>query len=214
MAGMLQDWNSFNDPLNSIDRPLQMGPLWLEAKYTTGMPINEKVWAYDPPSSSFPACMAVKCAGLQSGKAEELYLRKVREAVMLEGKNISKQEVLLQIADELDKEIPGALDVAQFQKDLQSNAGADAFREDIHNSRIHKIGRFPTLTLQKPGKQGVMITGYRPYEVLVEALKQVDPDIEPVQHATDEAEYREYWGSITDREVEEAVQYSEKASAS
>ena len=205
MGGMLPNWTSYNDPLNSIDRPLQMGPLWLEAKYTTGMPIEDKIWSYDPPSSSYPACMAVKCAGLQSGMAEELYLRKVREAIMLEGKNIAKQEVLLEVAEKLNEESPAALDVERFKEDLKANAAADAFREDIQKSRYHSIGRFPTLTLQKPGETGVIITGYRPYEVLVDALRQVESGIEPVQRATDEKEYREYWGSITDHEVKEAV---------
>ena len=28
MAAMIADWNSYNDPLNSVNRPVQMGPIW------------------------------------------------------------------------------------------------------------------------------------------------------------------------------------------
>src|SRR5690606_17166903 len=97
MGGLLPSWNNFNDPMNDVSRPIQMGPIWADVKHRSGMPINNMVWINDPPDSSYPACIAVKCASLQSPDAAEAYLRKTREAVMVDGKNISKQNVLLDI---------------------------------------------------------------------------------------------------------------------
>src|SRR6478609_7542743 len=71
MGGLLADWEKYNDPMNAVSRPSQMGPLWFEAKYISGMPIREHIWHKDPPASSYPACIAVKCAALQSAAAEE-----------------------------------------------------------------------------------------------------------------------------------------------
>ncbi len=204
MGGLLPDWNTYNDPLNSVSRPLQMGPLWMEARHISGMPIKDTVWHQNPPESSFPACIAVKCAGLQSADAAESYLRRCREAVMLHGKNIAKQEVLLEIADELTKEYPHLLDPRRFREDWQTGAGKDTFREDLQAVRIHNFGRFPTLTIQQPGKAGVVIVGYRPYSVLLDAIKQVAPQLEPSQKSPTAEVYRNYWGNVTERELDEA----------
>ena len=203
MCGMLSGWDSFEDPMNSVSRPIQMGPVWMEAKNITGMPMDDKVWFHDPPASSFPACVGVKCAGLQSPEAEEWYLRRVREALMLEGKNIAKQEVLLEVAETLAADKPHLFDSSRFKSDLQTEAAQEAFRQDLQEARYHRIGRYPTLTIQKPGKAGVIITGYRPYDVLLDAVKEVAPELQPTQQEPDKEAFKAYWGSLTQRELKE-----------
>lgn len=71
MGGLLPQWNNYNDAINSVTRPIQRGPVWMHAKQMSGMPIDQNIWMRDPPSSSYPACIAVKCAALQSPYAEE-----------------------------------------------------------------------------------------------------------------------------------------------
>src|SRR5690606_12765756 len=66
LGGMLPDWKSYNDPINTVSRPIQMGPVWTDASHLSGMPIDSLLWFYNPPESSYPACIAVKCAQLQS----------------------------------------------------------------------------------------------------------------------------------------------------
>lgn len=205
MAGMIPNWNSFSDPLNHVTKPLQMGPVWLEAKYLSGQPIEDKVWFNTPPSSSYPACIAVKCAGLQSPEAAEMYLRRVREAIMLQGKDISKPEVLLGVAKELASESAELLDYTLFEQELKGEAARSAFEEDLRQVRYHRITRYPALTITKPGQPGLLIVGYRPYEALVNTLKKVAPELEPVRHLKDTEEYRRFWSGATDREVEEAL---------
>lgn len=182
MGGLIADWNSYSDPMNSVSRPIQMGPVWMEARHISGVPIHERIWLDDPPASSYPACIAVKCALLQSASAGEAYLRSLREAVMVKGRNIAKREILIEVAGELAATPPKVLDLDQFVHDLETNAGVAAFREDLHKVHYHRIGRFPTLTLSKPKGPGVIIVGYRPYQALLTALKQVAPDIQPVQN--------------------------------
>lgn len=203
MCGMLPSWDSFDDPINSVSRPIQMGPVWLEARRISGMPIAEKIWFNDPPASSYPACVAVKCAGLQSPEAEEWYFRRVREAIMLEGKNIAKQEVLLEVAQKLAVQKPELFELEQFWADLESGAGNETFRQDLEKARYHGIGRYPTLTMQKPGQEGIILTGYRPYPVLLDALKEIAPDLQPTQQETDPEAFKNYWGDLTEREIQE-----------
>src|SRR5690554_2895781 len=51
MAGMIPDWKSFADSVNTITKPIQMGPVWMEAKYITKTEIDDSIWIKDPPSS-------------------------------------------------------------------------------------------------------------------------------------------------------------------
>lgn len=206
MGGMLADWQSFSDPLNAVANPAQMGLQWHQVRELTSMPFDERIWRDDPPASSYPACLAFKAAELQGQDRAERYLRRLREAVMLDRRNIARQEVLLALAAQ-----PSAadadtttLDAARFRRDLDG-AALDAFRDDVKTAQYRGIGRFPTLTLRRVGGKGVIIVGYRPYAVLGEALAAVAPELTPLRRARDAADYARHWGSATAREVAEAL---------
>src|SRR5690242_4446982 len=66
LAGMIPDWNTYKDDMNSVATPLQMGPVWMHASEVTHVPMKYSIWHEDPPASSFPPCIAIKTAGLQS----------------------------------------------------------------------------------------------------------------------------------------------------
>lgn len=170
MGGLIADWKSYNDPQQHVSRPVQMGPVWMEAKYISGQPLNEKIWITDPPSSSYPACLAVKCAALQSREAEHRYLHLLRKAVMTEGRNIARKEVLIALA----AEEPGLLDVEQFTTDLAEEKALTAFRADLQETAYREIRRFPTLVFRKENGEGVVMAGYRPYAALLKAFEELE----------------------------------------
>jgi len=167
LGGMIPSWPKYNDPLNSISVPAQMGPLWMYAGELTQSKMCHSIWVEDPPHSSFPPSIAVKTAGLQSAKAAERYLLDMRVAMMEEGLNISKDDVLLAIARHIQIE---EFDFDRFVQDWRAGNGRQPFREDLCETRFHGIGRFPTLTFQSRRGPGIILVGYRPYEVLVEAF--------------------------------------------
>lgn len=173
MGGMIDDWQSFRDPLNAIHGPAQMGPHWLYVRQTTGVPLDERLWAEDPPGSSYPACVAFKAAELQGADAGERLLRRLREAAMQERRNIARRDVLDAVAAE------AGLDVERFRQDFDGEPARDAFRADLKEARYRDIGRFPTLVLQRPGERGVILVGYRPYEALRGALLRLAPELTP-----------------------------------
>lgn len=162
---MIPDWNSYNDAMNAVSRPLQMGPVWMHASEVTRVKMRYDIWHLDPPSSSYPACIAVKTAGLQSDKAAEQYLFEMRRCMMEEALNISRAEILLSIAET----VPG-MDAKRFARDWNAGLGKQPFREDLKKARFHGIGRFPSLTFLDGAGKGSMIVGYRPFEVLEQAL--------------------------------------------
>jgi putative protein-disulfide isomerase len=205
MGGLLPGWNNFNDPTNNVSRPIQMGPVWMHAAQISGMQMNTRIWMEDPPASSYPACIAVKCAMLQSGEAGEVYLRLLREAIMLHGKNIAKQQVLNEIAEALSASQPALFSIEPFYAALQQENGLEAFRRDINEVQTRNINRFPTLILRAPNQQAIMMTGYRPYTALLEALQQVAPTIERTNAAISSEDYEKHWATITRREVDEII---------
>jgi predicted DsbA family dithiol-disulfide isomerase len=183
MCGMIQDWNTYNDPMNSVNKPLQLGPVWMHASQISGVHMDYSIWHSDPPASSFPSCLAVKCAGMQSETAGELLLMRLREAVMTKGLNIAKSSVILSVAQEVAREYEGLFDLNFFEECWKKDAGVESFRADLQQARFLKIGRYPTLTFTKDKAKGIMITGYRPYDILVDALRQIaDIDVTKTQN--------------------------------
>jgi len=170
MAGLLPAWKNYHDPLHAVSRPVQMGPVWMHARQVSWAPIYDRIWFEDPPASSWPACMAVKCAALQSFRAGEAYLRKAREAVMTQGVNIAKETALLEIAGRLAEEDPLLLDAAVFSDDLKNGKGMELFRKDMQEVQYRGIDRFPTLIIRYGSNPPVIVTGYRPYDVLLEII--------------------------------------------
>jgi predicted DsbA family dithiol-disulfide isomerase len=203
MGGLLPSWKNYHDEMNSVSRPIQMGPVWMHASQLSGMPMNTLIWMKDPPASSYPTCIAVKCVKLQSSQLEERYLRLLREAVMINGINISKQSVLMELAQQLQKEYPSLFDIEKFKQDLVNDIGLELFRKDLQEIQYRNIPRFPSLILKHSSHNPIIITGYRPYEVLLEALNTIAPHFTKRKQGYSKQDYQDYWHSITQREIDE-----------
>ena len=170
MGGLIPDWKTFNDSVNSVTRPLQMGPVWMHVAEITNVKMNHAIWMRDPPTSSYPACIAFKCAELQSRQAAELYLGMLREAVMLFGQNISKTETLLGLAANPVLELLG-FNKTKFKEDLFNGAGMEAFRNDLQLTQNHRITRFPALIIRRKNKPTLMVPGYKKAEEIIRIIQ-------------------------------------------
>jgi predicted DsbA family dithiol-disulfide isomerase len=170
MGGMIADWKTFSDPINSVSSPAQMGPVWMHASTIAHVDIDYNIWRTDPPASSYPACIAVKNAFLQSQAAGELYLKAARHAVMVEQRNIARPAVLAALAEEVSQQHAGIFDLQTFLAPTSQATAREAFRADLQRVAYHKIGRFPTLTLVNAKGTGLITTGFRPFERLKECM--------------------------------------------
>jgi len=168
MGGLIPDWNSYHDTVNSISRPLQMGPLWMEVRHRSGLPLQDRLWISDPPASSYPACIAVKAAGLQGSHFEPLMLHALRQLAMVQGKNVARNAVLSEAATLM----PESFDQARFHTELMSGAGTGAFRKDLEEVRKLGLERFPAVKISTGGK-AAMITGFRTAAVLLEGISRI-----------------------------------------
>ena len=196
MGGLLPGWNSFRDPLNSINRPAQMGPMWMQAQAISGMPVQHIIWMNQPPASSYLACIAVKAAGIQTTFYGERMLRLIREKIMIEGENTTTENKLLTVAEQLSLQYD--FDKTQFAQDLRNGKGSDLFREDLKEVQFYNIKRFPTFIFRDQ-VGGKIITGYQSYSMLENHLLEIK-NVEPDNAAVTIEEYENYWGSLCQKE--------------
>jgi predicted DsbA family dithiol-disulfide isomerase len=168
MGGLLPDWMNFSDQTNMVTRPVQMGPVWMHAGQVAGKPIRHQLWLTDPPASSYPACIAVKCAWLQSDSLGEYYLEFIRDSCMSRGVNISKVVHLFELAEQFSL-VHTTFNLHRFRDDFGNGNGKEAFRHDLEFARYNNINRFPTLII-KYNQKSMMVPGYRAYEEIMTAL--------------------------------------------
>jgi putative protein-disulfide isomerase len=100
----------------------------LDAAAASGMPTDPRLWLDAPPSSSYPACQAVKAAAEQG--RDGAYLRVVREGLMVDRLKLDGADALVDAA----RRVPG-MDVARFGIDLRSHAIVEAFGADLERAR-------------------------------------------------------------------------------
>ena len=109
-------------------KPLQTMRHVLDAASESGMPTDPRLWLDAPPSSSFPACQAVKAAAEQG--LDGPYLRVVREGLMVDRLKLDSADALIDAA----RRVPG-MNVERFAIDLRSHAIVEAFGADLERTR-------------------------------------------------------------------------------
>ena len=102
---------------------------WLDAAAECGMPIDPRIWRRAPISSTYPACQAVKAATEQGEQAAYAYLRRLREALLVEGRKLDHREALVGEA------ASAGLDAERLRIDLDSHASTEAFGADLEEVR-------------------------------------------------------------------------------
>jgi hypothetical protein len=95
------------------------------------MLVDARVFLRDPPASTHPAGLAVQAVAEQAGGSRVgAFLRRVREAIMVEGRRMDSADALLDAAREA-----GGLDVERLRVDFGSNAIVEAFGAQIEQAR-------------------------------------------------------------------------------
>jgi predicted DsbA family dithiol-disulfide isomerase len=148
----------------------------LDAAAASAMPVDPRLWLDRPPSSSYPACQAVKAAAEQG--LDEPYLRVLREGLMAGGQALDTAPALIDAA----RRVPG-LDVARFEIDLRSHAIVEAFAADLERARAAAQDgeeRAPLPTFEIEG--GASVRGEHRLEPLRAALlgSAHPPDPQPL----------------------------------
>lgn len=167
MGGLLPSWDVYSS--GGINGPSDVASHWEEAGDYYEMPIDGDVWFEDPFDSSYPPSIAVKAAELQGKEKGITFMRRLREMLFLEKKNITKWEYMQQAAREV------GLDTFQFKADYEGKANG-LFQEDLNLGKQLGVRGFPTLFFTDADNNQALVYGFRPYEAYEETINKFVPD--------------------------------------
>lgn len=169
LACDLESWNLSQEKYKRLSSIHDLVNIWEKTGSRSGMSCDGDLWLEDPISSPYIVSVAIKAAQMQGGHAGARFLRKLRELLFLNKKNVTKEDVLLQCAEE------SGLDVAEFRADLHSEGAAKALQCDIKTTKEMDVDHVPTFVFfnDRIEDEGVKVAGVYPYEVYVEVLKSL-----------------------------------------
>lgn len=191
MGGLLPSWDVYS--AGAISKPSDVAHHWEEMSKHFGMPIDGDVWLKDPLASSYPSCIAVKAAELQGTVKGANFLRRIREMVFLENKNISKWEHLRQAAADC------GIDTAQFADDYNGRA-QQLFRDDLTLARAYGVRGFPALYFRDSLNNQTTLYGFHPYSDFEQAVKKLIPDATVKKHNLNSEHAFMHYSSLTSLE--------------
>lgn len=191
MGGLLPSWENYDR--YGIKKPSDVASHWEEVCQYYHMPINQNIWLEDPLPSSYPPSIAFKAAQLQDTGLAVMFLRRIREMVFLEKKNIIKREFIFRAAYDV------GLDAARLMRDLEGKAQM-LFREDLVLSDLLQIKELPTLIFTN--KEGVQksIQGYQNYENFEDIIHELYPNLSKTTYEKSPESLFKVFQTITTKE--------------
>ncbi len=191
-GGLLKSWDSYGG--SDVGNPADVAVHWDEASDYYQMPIDGDLWLEDPLDSSYPPSIAFKAAQMQRTDKAEDFLRKIKEMVFLEKKNIAKWEHLREAA------IATGLDIAKFTADFEGAANT-AFEDDLALARQLGVRGFPTIFFTDKDDNRFKVYGSKPYEVYEQALLKLYPDAVKKSIDTSLTSLFEHYPTLTTKEA-------------
>lgn len=169
MGGLLPSWEEYNK--GKIQKPSDAAKHWEEVCACHEIPLDGDIWLEDPLTSSYPPSIAFKAAQMQDTDLAILFLRRIKEMVFLEKKNIIQWRFLERAAFHV------GLDSARLLRDFEGKA-QELFREDLKLAQDLNVTSFPTLFFYNNEGQQIAIKGFQPYEKFEEIINQLIPFVQ------------------------------------
>lgn len=191
MGGLLPSWDYFSS--GGISKPSDVAGHWDAASAHYEMPIDGDVWLEDPLSSSYPPSIAVKAAQIQDQEKAIRFLRKIREMLFLEKRNITRWEYLLEAA------ISVGLDAIKFEQDFAQPAKR-LFEDDLNLSKGLGVRGFPTLFITDRTNNQIVLYGYRPYEQFEQAILSLCSDAKKIEFDRSSNGLFNHYSTLTTKE--------------
>lgn len=166
MGGLLPSWEVYGG--SDVANPTEVAQHWEEAGAYYEMPIDGDLWLEDPLHSSYPPSIAFKAAQLQGEEKANYFLRRMKEMIFLEKKNITKWENLQQAA------LESGLDAEKLKIDFEGK-GKELFNEDLQLKRQLGVRGFPTIFFTDKEDNRFKVYGSKPYENFEQALLKLYP---------------------------------------
>jgi 2-polyprenyl-6-methoxyphenol hydroxylase-like FAD-dependent oxidoreductase/predicted DsbA family dithiol-disulfide isomerase len=191
MGGLLPSWEKYNG--TAIVKPADAAKHWDEVGAAYDMPLDGDIWREDPLTSSYPPSIAFKAAQLQDPERAIHFLRRIKEMVFTQKKNIIKWEHLRMAAFEV------GLDAARLLRDYEGKA-KELFRQDLALSQQLGVKGFPTLFFSNGDKTKHVIRGLQPYERFEEIIRTMIPGAQKESYLRTPEQLFSYFPTMTEKE--------------
>ena len=193
MSGLLPSWKNFDR--GGIKTPYDVAKHWDEVGKASRMPLNYDVWHKDILHSSYPPSIAVKAAQIQDKNKALLFMRNIQELLFVYGKNISKQNYIVEAA------LNSGLDSALLLTDMKSIA-KDNFNADLAESKKLKIQFLPTLVIKNKKGKEIRIAEIEDYKKLENIILRLNPLAKKYSIKNDPELIFSKFNSVTEKEFE------------
>lgn len=191
MGGLLPSWENFDD--KRITKPTDAAQLWEEIRGKEKIPIDGDIWLEDPLMSSYPPCIAFKAAQLQDKDKAIFFLRRLKEMLFMEKKNINNWENIERAA------LFCGLDAALLQKNMKKE-GIDDFKKDLAKANELNIRVFPTLIFERKGMESEILKGLKTYEIIEQTILKYVPDAKKNTNLPTPADLFKLYNNMTEKE--------------
>lgn len=167
MGGLLPSWKDYDK--GNIKTPLDAAKHWEDVNASQEMYLDGDVWIEDPLHSSFPPSIAFKAAQLQDNDKAITFLRRLKELLFIEKKNITKWDIIENAA------LSSGLDAAILKNDFEGR-GLKLFEADLELAKELEITMFPTLIFLEDGIAKNTLKGYQRYEEFEKVILSTLPN--------------------------------------
>ncbi|HVL47060.1 MAG TPA: DsbA family protein [Candidatus Thermoplasmatota archaeon] len=141
---------------------------------TTGMPIRLDVATRRRPKSTFPACIHAHAVRLVDPSKERLYLRRLREAVYLDGLDASDPDVAATVAEGV------GVTLAEFREALGSGEAEREFAQALAAAHAEGLHAYPTYTIRTASK-AARVEGFQTLPALLAIIETVTGRLHPAR---------------------------------
>jgi putative protein-disulfide isomerase len=170
MGGLLEKWDGFADVSNGISGPADVAGHWREVGEHSRMPIDGTVWYDNPIESSFIPSRVYKVIQEKNSDLANAFLRRAREELFAFNKNIARDEVLINIVNQV------GLDGEAIIHESKLPEANTSLHQDFQLVRELGVRGFPTIVMVNEEQKGVRIVGARTLEDYTNALQQLLPE--------------------------------------
>ncbi|MFM7725674.1 MAG: DsbA family protein, partial [Flavobacteriales bacterium] len=177
-----------------ISKPSDVYHHWEEVSHYYEMPMVGDVWINDPLPSSYPPSIAFKAAQMQDHDKAIKFLRRLREMVFVEAKNITRPEFIAEAA------IWAGLDTKKLEADSKG-AALQLFEQDLQTARQMGVRGFPTVFVQDSNGNRLTVYGVRNYDEFAASIQRLAPEAKPRPLSSDAMVYFEPYKSLTAKEL-------------
>ncbi len=175
---------------------------------SVGMPFAiDELFMGDPEELvSLPLSLAYSAMVMTDERYAEAYLRRMRECVFAEARNLASVDAQVQLASEFP------IDVEQFRANREGEEVAQVLQEGVDECKLYSVTAFPTL-LMEYGERRAAIHGYHGYDELRQVITQLTEGeivLSDAEFSLPALEaYVDRWGKVAAREIQTMFSFND-----